>query len=410
MNTYQDRVQVIQYKFTKTSEWMDARDALASSVQVRFREKEPAEPDKETEVDTEEPDTEEVGTEESGTTEPTEPEEEKPDVNRPDDSQGATEFIYEINSEGSAITITKCISSDTDIVIPSSIDGYVVAEICANAFENVTSMRTVTFPDSLTTIGDYAFAGCTSLASVTLPDTLTSLGRYVFKDCSSLTSAVLNRGRKTITVGLFYGCALLSDVTIPDTAICIAEDAFRGCMALRELDLPKSLFLINKNAFLNSGIASVHYTGTSKDWRNISIYAEGNTVFLNATVTGLNGKSFSADKRKWNAGGSSAGSASIPYVSKVYSLKAKAGRKKLKISWKKVSGAAGYQVELDKTKYFFGPKTITVSGSRKAVVKKGLKAKKKYYVRIRAYKTYRDARGYTQRAYGPWSRVSKKTK
>lgn len=97
-------------------------------------------------------------------------------------------------------------------------------------------------------------------------------------------------------------------------------------------------------------------------------------------------------------------------VSKVKSLKAKAGSKKLTITWKKVSGAAGYQLQVSTKSSFKGAKTIQVSKSKKQYVAKKLKAKKKYYVRIRAYKTYKDAKGKTKKAYGTWVKVSKKTK
>ncbi len=38
-NTYQDKVHVVQYKFTKTSEWCNAADPSADSVKVRFKKK-----------------------------------------------------------------------------------------------------------------------------------------------------------------------------------------------------------------------------------------------------------------------------------------------------------------------------------------------------------------------------------
>lgn len=100
----------------------------------------------------------------------------------------------------------------------------------------------------------------------------------------------------------------------------------------------------------------------------------------------------------------------VPSVAKVKSLKAKAGSKKLTITWKKVSGAAGYQLQVSTKSSFKGAKTIQVSKSKKQYVAKKLKAKKKYYVRIRAYKTYKDAKGKTKKAYGTWVKVSKKTK
>ena len=107
-------------------------------------------------------------------------------------------------------------------------------------------------------------------------------------------------------------------------------------------------------------------------------------------MTGSDGKSFSADKSKWNANTPVKKPVKKPSVSKVKSFKAKAGKRKLTLTWKKISGAAGYQIQVSTKKNFKGAKTITVSKSKKSYTKKGLKAKKKYYVRIRAYKTYKD--------------------
>ncbi len=46
------------------------------------------------------------------------------------------------------------------------------------AFENCTSLTSVTIPDSVTSIGEYAFSGCKSLTSITIPDSVTSIGDY----------------------------------------------------------------------------------------------------------------------------------------------------------------------------------------------------------------------------------------
>lgn len=99
-----------------------------------------------------------------------------------------------------------------------------------------------------------------------------------------------------------------------------------------------------------------------------------------------------------------------PSVSKVKSFKAKAGKKKLTLSWKKVSGAAGYQVQIGIKKNFKGAKTISVSKSKKNYVRKGLKSKKKYFIRIRAYKVYKNTYGTMEKVYGSWNKISKKTK
>lgn len=68
--------------------------------------------------------------------------------------------------------------------------------------------------------------------------------------------------------------------------------------------------------------------------------------------------------------------------------KVKAGKKKLTITWKKDKAVSGYQIKLATKKNFKGAKTYTVKSYKtyKKVIKK-LKSKKKYYVKVRAYKT-----------------------
>lgn len=98
-----------------------------------------------------------------------------------------------------------------------------------------------------------------------------------------------------------------------------------------------------------------------------------------------------------------------PSVPAVKSFQAKAGKKKLTLSWGKVTGAAGYQIQISTKKNFKGAKTISISKSKKSYTNKKLKAKKKYYIRMRAYKTYKDASGKTKKACGKWKTISKKT-
>lgn len=67
--------------------------------------------------------------------------------------------------------------------------------------------------------------------------------------------------------------------------------------------------------------------------------------------------------------------------------KVKAGKKSMKVSWRKVKGADGYELQYATKASFKGKKTIVVKGGKKASkTLKKLKSKKMYYVRIRAYR------------------------
>ncbi|MBQ2819205.1 MAG: leucine-rich repeat protein [Clostridia bacterium] len=73
--------------------------------------------------------------------------------------------------------------------IPSSLKSVTITggEILYGAFQNCTSLTSVTIPDSVRSIGDHAFSYCNGLTSITIPNSVTSIGSYAFLRCSSLT-------------------------------------------------------------------------------------------------------------------------------------------------------------------------------------------------------------------------------
>ena len=86
---------------------------------------------------------------------------------------------------------------------------------------------------------------------------------------------------------------------------------------------------------------------------------------------------------------------------KKQTAKVKAGKKKLTVTWKKDKAVSGYQIKVATKKNFKGAKTYTVKSYKtyKKVIKK-LKSKKKYYVKVRAYKTVGKSK-----VYGAYSAV-----
>lgn len=86
---------------------------------------------------------------------------------------------------------------------------------------------------------------------------------------------------------------------------------------------------------------------------------------------------------------------------KKQTAKVKAGKKKLTVTWKKDKNVSGYQIKIATKKNFKGAKTYTVKSYKtyKKVIKK-LKAKKKYFVKVRAYKTVGKSK-----VYGVYSAV-----
>ena len=67
-------------------------------------------------------------------------------------------------------------ATDPHVSIPSDYEGLPVTQIGANAFKNVSSLVSVSLPDTIVEIGNYAFAGCNNLTRATVCDGLQRIG------------------------------------------------------------------------------------------------------------------------------------------------------------------------------------------------------------------------------------------
>jgi hypothetical protein len=86
---------------------------------------------------------------------------------------------------------------------------------------------------------------------------------------------------------------------------------------------------------------------------------------------------------------------------KITEIKNKKG-KKIKLVWNKLSGVDGYQIEYSTEPEFKKSKSKTIKkNSAKYTIEK-LELKKKYYIRVRAYKVFQN-----KKYYGTWSKTKK---
>lgn len=170
--------------------------------------------------------------------------------------------------------------------IDDSISSLKINENCkiiySGAFENCVELTSITFPNSVISIGENAFANCTELISITIPSSVTSIGENAFLSCAaSLSSIVVDESNtkyyskdncliETATNSLILGCNnsiipnnvtsigsyafsccdKFTSIVIPDSVTVIGNYAFEGCDSLTTITFGKNVASIGKNAFM----------------------------------------------------------------------------------------------------------------------------------------------------------------
>ena len=172
-------------------------------------------------------------------------------VNAVEDNTGspsgtAGDYSYSINKDGT-VTITNYTGSASNVVIPSTLDGYTVTALGKDAFTDNDNLYSVTIPDTVieidagdVTLKDYyekytyeehtatateivcycqakvdgCFAGCNNLRTVNFGRGLNYIGRFTFADCDSLENITIPEKVTSIDYGAFSCCDSLQNVEI----------------------------------------------------------------------------------------------------------------------------------------------------------------------------------------------------
>ena len=116
---------------------------------------------------------------------------------------------------------------------------------------NLTKLRTLALPDTMTEIGRKAFQYCWNLTLTELPKKLTQIGVLAFDGCTGLALTELPADLTQIGESAFYGCTGLALKELPTDLTQIGDSAFSGCTRLALQELPAKLTQIGDDAFLN---------------------------------------------------------------------------------------------------------------------------------------------------------------
>lgn len=132
-------------------------------------------------------------------------------------SSNGSGYTYRFLS-ANTIAITDYKGYDTEVTIPSKIDGYTVTGV---EYMDTSNVRKIVMPDTVTYIGESAFADSS--------------------DGVPLEEVVLSKNLKTIGPWAFSGCFELKSIDIPESVNEIENGAFSGCYSLENFNVSQNI-------------------------------------------------------------------------------------------------------------------------------------------------------------------------
>lgn len=159
-------------------------------------------------------------------------------------------------------TIIKYNGNQTDVVIPSTINGQSVTSIGINAFADCSKLIKIIIPDCITSIGTNAFGNCANLENIIVKHNnkyYTSVDGVLFNKLKTEiikypegkkdTSCNIPKSVSSIGDGSFILSRNLTSIAIPSSVKSIGERAFNGCSGLTSINIPDGVTNIGDNAF-----------------------------------------------------------------------------------------------------------------------------------------------------------------
>jgi hypothetical protein len=122
-------------------------------------------------------------------------------------------------------------------------------------FYGISSLKDVSFDNSVVTLSDNLFRNCTNLINVKIPDYMMSIGSSAFYGCSGLTSVIMGNSVNSIGNSAFSNCPQLKDVY---------------CFAVQVPNTGNDIFVNSsvENATLHVPLSALNDYKETEPWKN----------------------------------------------------------------------------------------------------------------------------------------------
>lgn len=171
------------------------------------------------------------------------------------------------SADGTSLYLLNEKDEAENLVLPASL-----TTILPYACYHRPSIKSVSFPSGLTTLGIYGFTG-SGITRLDLPEGVNSVGWWCFAESSALAEAHLPESLTTIAERMFCNDCLLKDLTYSSKLAGIGYSAFRNDPSLTSFVFPDTLSMVQAGAFNNSGLTSVSLSRNPSAWSgNIGVF------------------------------------------------------------------------------------------------------------------------------------------
>jgi hypothetical protein len=356
-------------------------------------------------------------------------------------------YTYDKNEEIYIVSGWKT-NIPKSLTLESQINGTAVTKISNEALFECTNLESITIPNNITSIGMSAFYSCTNLKYVDLPNNISKISFETFADCGSLISVEIPDSVIDIETRAFFYCDGLINISIPNGVKNIGATTFAFCQSLRSIKLPDGLENIGISAFYRSfnllsisipdsvneiGATAFEYCNSITVYCNEFSYAHSYAIENNIKynfaqmpipsippiikptdtpttiepiitlppeptaevsiepITTLPSEEpkieVPINNTKQNMNTSSKPKTEKPTIPKKFKVK-KYTYSSVKLTWKKVWNAKGYEVYRSTKKK--GRFKKVKNTNKSSYINRGLKINNKYYYKVRAYNIIRD--------------------
>ena len=165
-----------------------------------------------------------------------------------------------------------------------------------NLYVNNTKVTTLTIPNGVTAIANYAFVGFAGITSIQF-NKATTIGAFAFAGCHGLTNVTIPSGVTALGNNSFAYCTHLQSMTIPASVTSLGNLVLYNCQALTDIHVnwtgtvptwqsnftsksPQSSITLH----VPCGAGEAYYAASG--WKNYTITGSGNSSYTLTVQSG----------------------------------------------------------------------------------------------------------------------------